>query len=151
MSVCFLIGHAQAEDGLLTQIVEVSQHLVTCEGVTQFVVGHYGAFDRLATRAIRQIKKKHPHIQLLLLLPYYSGETAQKHGDGFDGTLYPEGLERVPRRYAIVHANRRMVDKADHIIVYQRYGVGNTYRLLRYAQQAERKGRLAIWRVGDVT
>lgn len=75
MSVCFMMGHAHAEDRLLPQILDMAQYLVAHEGVTQFLVGHYGAFDRLAAQAVRQLKRTYSNVELILLLPYYSPAT----------------------------------------------------------------------------
>ena len=147
MSVCFMTGHAEASQELLPQIMELAQRLIEKWNVTQFVVGHYGNFDCLAAHAIRQLKQDYPRIQLILLLPYYSADRSLEISNGFDGSVYPEGLENVPYRYAIVKANRLAIDGAAHPIVYQRHNAGNTYRLLKYAQRAEQTGKLRIWRV----
>lgn len=36
--------------------------------------------------------------------------------DGFDGTFYTPGMERVPRKIAIVRANRCIMDHVDYLI-----------------------------------
>ena len=45
-----------------------------------------------------------------MLIPYHPAERPVETPPGFDGTFYPPGIESVPRRYAIVRANRYMVD-----------------------------------------
>ncbi len=148
MSMCFMTGHAEAPSELLPQIMEMARRLIEEWDVTQFVVGRYGNFDRLAAQAVRLLKERYSHIQLVMLLPYYSAHQKVKISNGFDGTLYPESLETVPRRYAIVKANRLAINGAEHLILYQCYNVGNTYRLMKYAQSIEKRGKLHIWRVG---
>lgn len=54
---------------------------------------------------------------------------------GFDGTYYPEGMETVPRRFAIVQANKRMVESVDWLIAYVRHGASNSCKILEYAQR----------------
>ena len=147
MSMCFMAGHADAPMELLPRIVEQAQQLVERWGVTRFLVGHYGNFDRLAVQAIKQLKIAYPQIKLILLLPYYSANQTMEISNEFDETIYPEGLETVPYRYAIVKANRWAVAAADHMMVHQHYSVGNTFRLMKYAQSVEKKGKLRIWRV----
>lgn len=44
-------------------------HIVHC-GVTEFIVGNYGGFDRMAARAVISAKALYPGITLLLLLSY---------------------------------------------------------------------------------
>ena len=147
--VCFMTGHAQASEELLPEVIWVAERLINEFSVTEFLVGRYGDFDRLAAQAIRELKQRYPDIRLSLLLPYYVSDGRTETVSEYDGTVYPEGLENVPYRYAIVRANQWAVDGAAHLLVYHRYTTGNTHRLLEYARRAERKGRLRIWKVGD--
>lgn len=78
-------------------------------GVTEFIVGQYGGFDKLAARAVIDAKKTHLEVTLTLLLPYHPAERPIDVPQGFDGTYYPPDMERVPRRVTIVRANRYMV------------------------------------------
>ena len=64
---------------------------------------------------------------------------------GFDGTYYPDGLEQVPRRFAIVQANKIMVDASDWLIAYVRHGASNSGKILEYAQ---RRGKTKILLIG---
>ena len=66
---------------------------------------------------------------------------------GFDGSFYPEGMERVPRRLAIVRANRYMAAHVDFLIAYVRHPGSNARELLLYAEGLERRGRLRIVRI----
>ena len=52
-------------------------------------------------------------------------------------TLYPDGLEGVPLRYAIVHRNRWMVEHSQHIIAYVTHGWSGAAATLSLS---ERKG-----------
>ena len=54
---------------------------------------------------------------------------------GFDGTYYPEALEKVPRRYAIVRAIEIMAKQSDWLISYVRHGASNSRRILEYSQK----------------
>lgn len=53
--------------------------------------------------------------------------------DGFDGTYYPPDMERVPRRMAIVRANRYMIDHVDYLIAYALHPASNARELVEYA------------------
>ena len=121
---------------------EVERH-ITEHGVTEFVVGHYGGFDRLAASAVREAKKRHPEITLTLLLPYHPHDQFIPIPEGFDGTYYPPDMERVPRRVAIVRANRYMVDHVDYLIVYAWHPGSNARDLVDYAQN-----RIAVTNMG---
>ena len=121
----------------------IEQH-ITAFGVTEFVVGHYGSFDRLAAQALAAAKERNPGIVLLVLTPYHPAERAISMPDGFDDVLYPSGMENTPRRYAILRAHRYMVEHSDYLIAYARYPGSNTRKLVEYAEKLSRNGRLHI-------
>lgn len=130
---CFLIGHHDAPESIYPALQREIERHITELGVTEFIVGHYGNFDRMAARALVTAKQIHPEISLRLLLPYHPAEQKVEVPEGFDGSFYPEGMEKVPRRVAIVKANRYMIDYMDYLITYIRYSAGNTSKLLEYA------------------
>ena len=89
--------------------------------VTEFVVGNYGGFDRLAAKALVEAKKRHPQIVVSMLIPYHPAERSVDIPSGFDNSFYPPGMENVPRRLAIVRANRYMVlCEALHNTIYEK-------------------------------
>lgn len=135
MQSCFFIGHREADERLLPILTAAIERLITEEQVLFFYVGGYGGFDRIAATAIKRMKLQHPEIILMLVLPYHPGERPIETPYGFDGTYYPEGLEKVPRRYAIVRANEIMVKQSDWLISYVRHGASNSRRILEYAQK----------------
>ena len=53
---CFFIGHADAEPSLRRQIDEEVRRHILEYGVTEFVVGQYGAFDMMAAAAVIKAK-----------------------------------------------------------------------------------------------
>lgn len=138
---CFFIGHRDAMQDIVPALERTVEALTTRE-VTEFFVGGYGGFDCLAAGAVIRAKRSHPHITLELLLPYHPSERPIEPPNGFDGTFYPPGMERVPRRLAILKANRYMVDHSDCIIAYIRHP-GNARNLLEYA----RKRGIPVWEV----
>ena len=133
MKSCFMFGHADCPDSMLSRIEEAIERLYTKHGVTFFYIGNRGNFDSLATTAVKRAKQRHTDINLYLLLAYHPGERPVELWDGFDGSFYPP-LENIPRPYAIVQANRYMVKASDSIICYVKH-IGNTRNLLEYAQK----------------
>ena len=51
--------------------------------------------------------------------------------------MYP-ALEHIPRRYAITHRNRYMVDKADFVVAYVTHGWGGAAETLEYANKKKK-------------
>lgn len=141
---CFMIGHRDTPAEIYSHLqYEVERH-ITQFGVTEFIVGHYGNFDCLAAKAIRAAKQKYPHIILSLLLPYHPCESFVEDQNNFDTLFYPEGMETVPRRYAIPTANRYAIQYADYLIAFVQHPASNSEKLVRYAHSLEKKGVLKI-------
>ena len=122
----------------------VEQHIVEY-GITEFIVGHYGGFDRLAATAVKKAKMHHPDIKLVLLLPYHPAEQPIPLPDGFDSTFYPPGIEGVPRKVAIVRANRYIMDHVDYLIAYVRHTASNAKKLVDYAHRRQRARDVEIF------
>lgn len=140
---CFFIGHRDAPDSIRPKLDRAIAQCIE-RGITAFIVGQYGNFDRLAARALEEAKKSHPDITLLLLIPYHPAERSVAPPVGFDGTYYPEKMETVPRKFAIIRANRFMVDHSDYLIAYAWHPASNTRELMEYARKRERKGLLYV-------
>ena len=135
MSSCFFIGHRETMDDVLPQLSDAIERHITQYGVCEFVVGNYGGFDRIVIGALTKAKIRHPEIRLLLLVPYHPAERPTQTPPGFDSTFYPPGMEKVPRKVAIVCANRYMVEHSDYLIAYVRYPASNARELMVYAEQ----------------
>ena len=144
MRTCFFIGHRDAPESLRSQLDEAIERHIMEYGVTDFVVGKYGNFDRMAAQAVQRAKQRYTNIRLTLLLAYYDPIQQSNLPPGFDGSLYPDGLENVRRRYAIVHANRYMVRHSEYLIAYDKGLVGNTRELVLYARRREKKEMIHI-------
>ena len=144
MKSCFFIGHREADEGLLPRLELVIDRLIRDEGVRYFYAGGYGGFDRIAAAAVKRMKQKYSDITLMLVLPYHPAERPSEAPDGFDGTYHPDGLENTPKRFAIVHSNRIMVDACDWLVCYVCHGAGNSRKLLEYAQRRAERGLIQI-------
>ena len=105
--VCFFIGHRDTPDRVYPALEQAVEQLIT-QGVTEFYVGNHGSFDSMAARGVIAAKQHHPQVRLTMLLAYHPGERPVTLPPGFDGSLYPPGMESVPRRFAIPRANRWM-------------------------------------------
>lgn len=104
----------------------------------EFYLGEYGAFDDFAYNCAKKYKTHHPGSKLIFITPYITPEhrrsVANNLNSRFDLILYPE-LEKIPLKYAIIHRNKWMVDKADLIITFIKRSFGGAYKTYRYAKQ----------------
>lgn len=130
--LCFMFGHRDAPASVLSEIERAVEKHHLEYGIDEFVVGNHGAFDRMAAQAVRAAQKKYSSVRLTLLLAYHPSMQSRDLLTAYDSTLYPDGIERVPRRLAILSANQYMIGRADGFICYVAYA-GNTQTLLREA------------------
>lgn len=149
MPICFFIGHRTAPPSLLPRLIEAVEHHITEYGVTDFVVGSHGDFDRLAAQAVRDAKKRHPEVTLTRLLTCYRADRPEELPQGYDGSLYPDGLESTPPRCAIPYANRWMTRRCDYLIAYDRGYPGNTQAIVKAARAREKQGLLRVENLGE--
>lgn len=147
MKSCFFIGHREASTELLPALAEAVEKHITEYGVTEFIVGNYGGFDRISARAVIEAKKRYPGIVLSMLIPYHPAERPIELPPGFDNSFYPPGMESVPRRLAIVRANRYMVTHVDYLIAYVWHPASNARNLVEYAEKSRAKNGLTITRL----
>lgn len=141
---CFFIGHRETSEAIYPALYAVVEQHILEYGVTEFIVGHYGGFDRFAASAVKEAKRFYPEVKLTLLLSYHPAERPIPTPDGFDGTFYPPGMESVPRKIAIVRANRYVVDHVDYLIAYAWHPDSNARELVEYAKRRVKKGSLFI-------
>ena len=141
---CFFIGHREASEEIMPALDKAVEMHISEYGVTEFIVGNYGGFDRLAANAVIRAKQQYPQITLTLLLPYHPAERPIKKQAGFDRFYYPPDMEKVPRRLAIVRANRYVVDHADYLIAYAWHPASAARELTEYAQKLQKKGLITV-------
>lgn len=144
MKSCFFIGHREASSEVLPALREAVERHIVDYGVTEFIVGNYGGFDRMAAKAVIEAKTRHPQITLTLLLPYHPAERPMDLPPGFDGSFYPPNMEKVPRRFAISKANRYMIDHSDYLIAYTWHPASNARNLVEYAQRKSVNSRNTV-------
>lgn len=123
---CFFIGHRDTTNEILPVLHAAIKQHITEYGVTEFLVGKYGGFDRLAAQCLIEAKQTHPEISLILLLPYHPTERKVELLKDFDGSCYPPGQESVLKQVAIVRANRYAVDYSNCLIAYAWHALGAT-------------------------
>lgn len=141
---CFFIGHRDTNAKIYPALLaEVERH-VTEYGVTDFFVGHYGNFDRMAAQAVKETKKSHPEVRLTLVLPYHPALRPIGAPAGFNGTYYPWEGERIPKRLAIIKTNQRMVDTCDYLIAYARHFLGGSGQIVEHARKREKQGLIHV-------
>lgn len=139
---CFFIGNRNTPGDIKARLLEVVEQHITEYGVDTFIVGHYGRFDCIVQNVLRETKTRHENIKLYLLAPYALTQKIEIPED-FNGSLYPEGMEKVPKLYAIAQANRYMIQHSNYLIAYCHH-IGNTRNFVEYAQKREKSGLIKL-------
>lgn len=91
-------------------------------GVTHFLSGGQGGFDRLCARCVYELKVQYPQIKNYLIIPYLSFNVF--NSKLFDEIIYPDGFEKYHFKAAIPARNRYMIDNAAFAICYVNHGWG---------------------------
>ena len=132
--VCSFFGHKNTPQTIYPQIRECIEKLITLYNVDSFMVGNQGDFDYMVLKALRQLKQEYPHIYYNVVLAYLP--TQKQEYEAYDPleTFLPEGIETVPRRFAISWRNRWMVKESEIIICYIDHTWGGAVQYVKYAQ-----------------
>ena len=141
---CFFIGHRDAPDSLTGKLDEAIEKHIVKFGVSSFVVGNYGNFDRMSQRALARAKKRHPDIFIQMAIPYHPALVRVELPEGFDSLYFPAGQENVPRRAAIPRLNRTLVNESDFLIACVLFISSGSYNVMEYARKREKRGLLHI-------
>ena len=136
MKVTFC-GHGDVwrPDEVRHWLYKTVENLIVEEAANIFLLGGYGAFDHIASSVIWELKKKYSQIESILVLPYLNKKVDEGQ---YDITIYP-ALEKVPKRYAIPHRNRYMVNDAEVVIAYVRHSWGGAAQTLEYAKKKKKR------------
>ena len=136
--VCTFFGHRDLCGGYENRLEALLTDLIENKNVTRFYVGNEGSFDYTVRRTLGEIKRKYPHIDYAVVLAY----PTHRSDDALNGiTIYPEGLESVPPRYAINKRNLWMIEQADYVVVYVKVSFGGAARC---KEIAEKKGKIVF-------
>lgn len=105
-----------------------------------FYVGNHGNFDYMVKQNLKTMKTAYPHIDYAVVLAYIPGKRGEDDYRDFSNTMYPDGLEKAPPRYAIDKRNRSMISQSQYVITYVK-GIGGAYK---YKEISEKKGKNVI-------
>jgi len=136
--ICTFFGHRDCPLAVEHELRRVLWNLVEQGGADEFMVGTHGNFDRMVLGQLRKLKEAFPHIHYDVVLAYMP-----QHGlpDRYENTIYPEGMECVPRKFAILKRNQWMVERCDMVVSYVLYSGGGAAQFVRLA---EKKGKRII-------
>ena len=130
---CTFIGHSDAPFYLREKIKLEVEELIT-SGVRDFLVGNNGRFDYMVQSVLSEKIKENYDINLTVVLSYIDESAIyveQKY------TIYPEGLEKTPLRYAISKRNDWLIQRSNIMVAYVKHNFSNSHKWL---EKAKKKG-----------
>ena len=139
--VCCFFGHRDTPQNIRPLIKETVLKLVEENEDVVFYVGNQGGFDAMAHGVLKELSETDPRIVYSVVLAYMPDEKGEFDDDLYDDTMYPEGLETVPRKFAISARNKWMVEKADTVICYKVVDFGGA---AQFVNMAARRGKRII-------
>lgn len=139
--VCSFFGHKNTHFTVYPKLVSCIEDLIINREVCSFMVGNQGAFDSMVLKALRELKKKYFHISYSVVLAYVPGKQQEYEPYSPAETFLPEGVEVVPKRFAVSWRNRWIVKKSDIVICYITHSWGGA---AQFAEYAEKQGKEVI-------
>ena len=130
--VCTFFGHSECY-GLDAAVLRRAIEELIEQGVTEFVVGNHGQFDAMVFSSLQDLGKVYPEISYSVALAYLP--THKVEHDIYQGhSIYPEGQEVGPAKFAIERRNRWMIDASDCCLCYINHTWGGAYKFARMAK-----------------
>ena len=135
---CCFFGHRDTPATVRPGLTEAVTELIERYGVTDFYVGNQGGFDSLVLSVMKELAAEYPQIRYTVVLAYLPDD---KNGITETNTLYPEGLESVPKRFCIARRNDWMIRNAKYVICYVAHITGGA---AQFMEKARKKNKVII-------
>ena len=132
---CCFFGHREVTHNIREKLKATIEKLITEDNVIDFYVGHQGQFDSMVFYALKELKARYPQIRYTVILAYMPDEHIKElYGED---TLFPDGLETVPKRFAISKRNDWMIKHSDIAVCYVWKITGGA---AKFKEKAKKKG-----------
>ena len=134
---CTFFGHRDSPETIKPKIRAAVIDMIENHGVTMFYVGNQGNFDRMVRSVLKEVTTAYPGVGYAVVLAYMP--STKKRADDFSDTLLPDGIEKVPKRFAISWRNKWMIEHADYVVTYVTRPCGGASRFADYARKNGKK------------
>ena len=134
---CTFFGHRDCPETIKPKIREAVIDLIENHGVPMFYVGNQGNFDRLVRSVLKEVTTAYPGVGYTVILAYMP--SAKTRVDDFSDTMLPDGIEKIPKRFAIPWRNKWMIDRADYVLTYVTRPFGGA---AQFSALAKSKGKI---------
>ena len=136
--VCTFFGHKDTPKEIEPTLRSTLIDLIENKNVAMFYIGNNGNFDTMVRRQLEDLSHTYP-ITYNVVLAYIP--TEKNKYDILTNTIYPEGLETVPKRFAISWRNKWMIQQSDIVVTYVTHALGGASQ---FKDIAKRKGKFIL-------
>lgn len=138
MTCCFF-GHKDSPSDIRPLLRNTIEQLIELGMADSFLVGNHGAFDSIVLSVLREIKTTHPGITYNVVLAYMPGAKEKYEYIDPTETVYPEGIENVPPRFAISWRNDWMLKESQVVVCFVRHALGGAGKFMEKAIRQKKK------------
>ena len=138
---CTFFGHRLVPNEIEPALRSTLIDLIENKGVTLFYVGNHGAFDSTVRRVLKEFSARYP-ITYLVVLAYLPQKHDANDPTDYSDTIYPEGIENAPKRFAITYRNKWMIRQSDYVVTYVTNHIGSG--AAQFKELAEKQGKTVI-------
>ena len=139
---CCFAGHSNIDQSQVIEKLKIEiLNMLKATDDIEFWVGNYGAFDRIVSNVLLEIKS-YNNIKTVLVIPYITKDI-QEHRtfylDRFDEIIIAPTKDSTPNRYKIIECNKYMISNSDCLICYINHTWGGAYKTYEYALKKDIK------------
>ena len=138
---CTFFGHRNAPQSIEDNLRSVLIDLIKNKGVDNFYVGNQGEFDSMVKLNLKRLAAIYPHIKYAVVLACLPTSNKEFACFDYSYTIFPDGMENVPPRFAIDMRNRWIIEISEYVVVYVRQTLGGA---AKFKSLAEKKKRTVI-------
>ncbi len=138
MSAVTFFGHWIIDRNIRDDVKDIIIKLIENHGATTFYVGTHGGFDGLVLEILKELSIAYPSIKYFVVLAYCDTDTKYFESDEecVEHTIFPERLEKVPRKLAIIERNRWMIKQSDIVVTYVTHIASGAAKAKEIAEKA---------------
>lgn len=137
MKTCTFFGHKNASKEIEPMLKMILVDLIENKNVFRFYVGNQGGFDYMVKRCLIELKEIYS-IDYAVVLAYIPGEKHSPEEESPTDTILPDGIETVPRKFAISYRNKWMIEHADYVVTYVNDTIGGAARFKELAEKRKK-------------
>lgn len=139
MATCTFFGHHSVTKEIEPTLRATLVDLIENKGINRFYVGNHGSFDFMVQRVLKALSADYP-IVCYVVLAYMPKKNSRE--TFILDTILADGLERVPKRFAISCRNKWMLERSDYVVTYVTHEIGSG--AAQFKALAERKHKIVL-------